>query len=166
MAAQKCTKNLLAEIFDDFECLLTQNPTNQDWQLSWFFQTIWKIVRKFKNMELYGIISVWKWFQNLLWVNSTKWLKNWILWFLELYFYSHIQQRWYLAGGKSFWSVIRRKKSEHFKIMKKSIIAAQKCKSILLLVALKDFRSSANPNEKISMSKLSLLQVILQKMQE
>ena len=52
MAAQKCTKNLLAEIFDDFECLLTQNPTNQDSQLSWFFQTIWKIVRKFKNMEL------------------------------------------------------------------------------------------------------------------
>ena len=34
MAAQKRKKELLAEIFCIFECLLTQNPTNQDSQLS------------------------------------------------------------------------------------------------------------------------------------
>ena len=56
MAAQKCQKKLL----------LTQNSTNQDSQLSWFFQTIWKAIRKSKNRGLYGIISACKWFQNLL----------------------------------------------------------------------------------------------------
>ena len=35
--------------------------------------------------------------------------------------------------------IIGRKKTEHFKIIKKSIIAAQKCKNILLQAALKDF---------------------------
>ena len=55
----------------------------------------------------------------------------------------HIQQRWWLTEGNSSWSVIRRKKTEHFKI-KKSTMAAQKCKIILLQAALKDFRSSAN----------------------
>ena len=33
MAAQK-HKKLSSEIFDIFECLITQNPTNQDSQLS------------------------------------------------------------------------------------------------------------------------------------
>ena len=66
MATQKRTKNLLTEIFDVFEWLLTQTSTNQDSQLSWFFQTIGKTVRKSKTMELQGIISAWKWFQNLL----------------------------------------------------------------------------------------------------
>ena len=47
-------------------------------------------------------------------------------------------------GENSSWSVIRRKKTEHFKIMKKSIMVTQKCKNILLQVALKDFLSSAN----------------------
>ena len=31
---------MLTEIFGIFERLLTQNPTNQDSQLSWHFQTI------------------------------------------------------------------------------------------------------------------------------
>ena len=35
-----------------FESLLTQNPTNQDSQLSWFFQTIWKTISKSKNGTL------------------------------------------------------------------------------------------------------------------
>ena len=35
MAAQKCKKKkILTEIFGIFECLLAQNPTNQDSQLS------------------------------------------------------------------------------------------------------------------------------------
>ena len=34
MATQKRTKNLLTEIFDVFEWLLTQTSTNQDSQLS------------------------------------------------------------------------------------------------------------------------------------
>ena len=42
-------KKLLAKIFCIFECLLTQNPTNQDSQLSWFFQKLWKVVRKSKT---------------------------------------------------------------------------------------------------------------------
>ena len=40
MAAQNYKKKLLREIFGIFEHLLTQNPTNQDSQLSQFFQTI------------------------------------------------------------------------------------------------------------------------------
>ena len=43
-------KKFLTEIFDIFEHLLSQNPANQDSQLSWFFQTRWKTVSKFKNM--------------------------------------------------------------------------------------------------------------------
>ena len=66
MAAQKHTRKLLAEIFGIFKHLLAQKPTNQDSQLSWFFQTIWENVRKSKNLGFQGIISVWKLFQNLL----------------------------------------------------------------------------------------------------
>ena len=51
MAAQKRKKNLLTETFGVFECL--QNPTNQDLQLSLFFQTL----TKSKNMGLHQIIS-------------------------------------------------------------------------------------------------------------
>ena len=73
--------------------------------------------------------------------------------------YIHAQQRCYLTGGNPSWSVIRRKKTEHCKIIKKSIMAAQKWKKILLQAALKDFWSSANPKlKKLSLSKLSLLQ--------
>ena len=43
MAAQKRKKEIVEIIFI-FDCLLTRNPTNQDSQLSWFFQTIWKTV--------------------------------------------------------------------------------------------------------------------------
>ena len=34
MVVQKRKKKLLTEIFGIFQCLLTQNPTNQDSQLS------------------------------------------------------------------------------------------------------------------------------------
>ena len=64
MAAQK-PKKLLTGVFGIFEFLLAQNTTNQDSQLSWFFQTIWKAVRKSKNTRFQGIILAWKLFQNL-----------------------------------------------------------------------------------------------------
>ena len=35
---------LLAEILCIFECLLTQNPTNQGSKLSKFFQILWKLL--------------------------------------------------------------------------------------------------------------------------
>ena len=71
----------------------------------------------------------------------------------------HIQQRWYLTGGNSSWSFIWRKKTDNFKILKKSVMATQKYKNILLQAALKDFWSSANPKlKKLSLPELSLLQ--------
>ena len=56
MATQK-RKKILFEFFGVFERQLTQNPSNQDSQFSWFIQTIWKTVRKSKNMGLQGITS-------------------------------------------------------------------------------------------------------------
>ena len=41
-----------AEVFGIFESLLTQNPTNEDSELSLFFQTIWKTISKSKNRKL------------------------------------------------------------------------------------------------------------------
>ena len=52
-------------------------------------------------------------------------------------FEGHIQQ--VLTGENSFWIVVRKEKIEHFKIIKKSIMAAQKWKNIYLQAALKDF---------------------------
>ena len=51
---------------------------------------------------------------------------------LELYFYlNYISNKDdCLPGGYSSWSVIRKKKTEHFKIIKKSIMAVQKYKNI------------------------------------
>ena len=49
MAAQQ---KKLVEVFGIFESLLTQNPTNQDSELSLFFQTIWKTISKSKNRGL------------------------------------------------------------------------------------------------------------------
>ena len=51
----------------------------------------------------------------------------------------YMQQRQYLTWGNSSWSVIKKKKIKHFKLMKKSIVAAQKFKKILLQAALKHF---------------------------
>ena len=42
----------MIEVFDIFESLLTQNPTNQNSELSLFFQTIWKSISKSKNRGL------------------------------------------------------------------------------------------------------------------
>ena len=54
----------------------------------------------------------------------------------------HILPRRYLISGNSFYSIIRRKKTEHFKTIKKSIMAAQKCKNVWLKVVLKEFLST------------------------
>ena len=112
-------------------------------------------------MEFQGIIPTWKWFQNLVkskfqkMTEKRKFMVFRVLFLFEL----HIQQRWYLTRGNSSWSFIRRKKTEHFKVLKKSIMAAQKCKNILLQAALKDFWSSSNLNlEKLSLPNLSLPQ--------
>ena len=58
MAAQKQKREMLTLSIS--ECLLNQNPANQDSQLSWFFQNIGKAIRKSKLRDLWGIISVWK----------------------------------------------------------------------------------------------------------
>ena len=56
MAAQqkkeKKKKKKMIEAFGIFESLLTQIPTNQDSELSLFFQTIWKTISKSKNRGL------------------------------------------------------------------------------------------------------------------
>ena len=54
MVGQKYKENLLAEIFCIFECLLSQNLTNQGSQLSWFFQTIWKTIKETQKQEALG----------------------------------------------------------------------------------------------------------------
>ena len=51
MAAQQKKKKVV-EVFSIFESLLTQNPTNQDSELSLFFQTIWTAISKSKNRGL------------------------------------------------------------------------------------------------------------------
>ena len=139
-------KNCSQEFFA-FLNASTQNLTNQGSQISWFLQTIWKTFRKSKNIGLRGIISAWKWFQNLLHSKLQKMAEKLkFMVFRALFLFEvHIQQRWYLTGGNSFWNVIRRKKTEHFKIMKKSIMVAQNWNSCRLL---KDFWSSANPKLK------------------
>ena len=47
IAAQKHIRT-----FWHFECLLTQSPTNQDSELSLFFETIFKAISKSKNGAL------------------------------------------------------------------------------------------------------------------
>ena len=67
----------------------------------------------------------------------------------------HIQQRWYLTQETLSGVLLEDRK---LKIIKKSIMAAQKCKNILFQAALKDFWSSANLKlKKLHLSKLSLL---------
>ena len=153
MAAQKQKKKLLTEIFGIFYHLITQNPTNQDSQLSWFLQTIWKTVRRSKNMGLQGIISAWKWLQNLLQSKFLKMAEKRKFRALSL-FEVHIQQRWYLTQETLSGVLLEDRKLK----IKKSIMAAQKCKNILFQAALKDFWSSANQKiKKLHLSKLSLL---------
>ena len=94
-------------------------------------------------------------------VNSKKWLKSWTLWFLELYFYLK-----YICNKDNIWHgetlpgvLLKKKKIKHFKLMKKSIVAAQKCKKILLQAALKHFWLSTNLKlKKSNLSKCSFLQ--------
>ena len=50
MAAQQ--KKKIVEVFSISESLRTQNPTNQDSELSLFFQTIWTAISKSKNRGL------------------------------------------------------------------------------------------------------------------
>ena len=49
MAVQHKKKKKMIEAFGIFESLLTQKPTNQNSELSLFFQTIWKSISKSKN---------------------------------------------------------------------------------------------------------------------
>ena len=70
MAVQKQKRKLLAEIVCIFECLLTRNPTNQGSQLSWFFQTIWKTVKKIKKSGALGSYFCLKMISKLVPQNS------------------------------------------------------------------------------------------------
>ena len=45
----------------------------------------------------------------------------------------------YQILGNPFWSVIRGNKTDHFKIMKKSIMTAQKCKNYIVAGSIKVF---------------------------
>ena len=56
MVAQKCKKKLLTKFFGIFECLLTQNLTNQDSKLL-IPQDTWQNITKSKHKGLYGITS-------------------------------------------------------------------------------------------------------------
>ena len=108
---------MLTEIFGIFECLLTQNPTNQSLQFSWLFRTICKTSRKSKNMGLQVIISSWRWFQNLLQVNCRKWLKNRNLWFLEFYLYlKYISNKDDICQGKTISGVLLEEENLAFQI--------------------------------------------------
>ena len=78
---------MLTQIFCIFECLLAQKPTNQDSQLSWFFETICKTAGKSKNMGFQGIISAWKLFQNLLQSKFQKMVEKRIFMALRALFY-------------------------------------------------------------------------------
>ena len=158
MAAQK-QKELLTEVFGIFECLLAQNTTNQDSQLSWFFQTIWNTVIKSKNTGFQGIISAWKLFQNLLHskIQIMAEKRNFLV-FRALFYMRYISNQNDLLQGEALAGVLleERKRTWRFKIIKKSVMAAKKCKNILLQAVLKDFWSSANPKLKSSLSKLAL----------
>ena len=72
MATQKHKKNFLAELFCIFEFLLPKNPSNQSLQLSSFFKTIWKTVRKLKKQASRELFLPENDFQT----NSTKCLKT------------------------------------------------------------------------------------------
>ena len=66
--------------------------------------------------------------------------KKYILWYLELYFFSWKKySAKVIFEGNSSWSVIRRKETEDFKIIKKYKVVAQVSKNIYLQAALKDF---------------------------
>ena len=102
---QKKKKKLVGIFFCIFECLLTQNPTNQGSQLSWFFQDIYKAITKCKTRELLGIISARKWYQNLLHSicyqkESRFWRpgNQWKTWNSDLNFFSNV-----LLHSNSIW---------------------------------------------------------------
>ena len=60
--------------------------------------------------------------------------------FRDLFLFEvHIQQRLYLTGGNSSSCVIRRKKTEHFKIIQKSIMAVQKMQKYIAAGCIKGF---------------------------
>ena len=61
MGAQKSKINLLAKFrLHTFECVLTQNPTNQGSQLSRFFLNIWTTIRKSNSLDSTEMISAGK----------------------------------------------------------------------------------------------------------
>ena len=115
----KNAKENVGIIFGIFERQLTQNIKIHN------FLDCSRLCRKLLenlNMGLYHFtndelfLSALKWFQNLL---RSKFCKT-ALFLFDV----QIQQRWCLKDGSSFLSAIRRKKTEHFKIISKSIRAA------------------------------------------
>ena len=64
-------------------------------------------------MWLQGIISAWKWFENLLYSKFQKKTekKEFMVLRALFSFEAYIQQRWYFTGGNYSWSVTRRKKT-------------------------------------------------------
>ena len=75
----------MTNIFGVFAHLLNYNST-QDSQLSWFFWNIW-LLQNPKTWNSRELCLTENDFRTYSIANSAKWLKNWILWFLELYFY-------------------------------------------------------------------------------
>ena len=59
MAAQKRKKKTkkTAEFFCIFECLLPQNESNESSLLPWFFQIMWKTIKKPKSRVCLKVIS-------------------------------------------------------------------------------------------------------------
>ena len=99
MAAQKRKKKLVTEIFGFFEHLLTRNPTNQDSELldssRPYERLLENISKRWGTEELFLPENDFKTCSS---VNSTKRLKNWILWFLELYLYLK-----YISNKDNIW---------------------------------------------------------------
>ena len=107
MAAQEWKEKLLTEIFGILEHLPAQKPTNQDSQLSWFFQIIWKTVRKSNNMGFHGIISAWKLFKNLLHSKFQKMAeKSSLMVFRALFYLKYISNQDDLLQGEALARVL------------------------------------------------------------
>ena len=69
--------------------------------------------------------------------------------FRDLFLFEvHIQQRLYLKRGNSSSCVIRQKKTEHLKIIRKSIMAVQKCKKYIAAGCIKGFLIICSPKAK------------------
>ena len=92
-------------------------------------------------MGFQGIISAWNIFQNLLRNKFQKMVekKNFMV-FRALFHLKYISNQDDLLPGEALAGVLLEERTLNIsKLVKKSIMAAQKCKNILLQAALKDF---------------------------